>query len=266
MSYPDYASLKLDRPAPGVLRVTIHRGAMNALDFELHRDLGAIWPLIDADTSVSAVVITGEGRAFSAGGDFEMVERIIADYDFRCQMWKDARHLVHNMIQCSKPIVSGINGPAAGGGLAVALLADISIAGRTAKLLDGHTTLGIAADDHAVLIWPLLCGMAKAKYYLMTNDPLTGEEAERIGLVSLCVDNDQVAAKALEVASKLAAGGPSAIRWTKHALNLWLQTAWPAFEASLAFGILGFTGPEAREGLDALKEKRPPRFNPRSNV
>ncbi|MGQ0696831.1 MAG: enoyl-CoA hydratase/isomerase family protein [Panacagrimonas sp.] len=266
MSYPDYGNLKLDRPAPGVLRVTISRGPMNSMDFELHRDLGAIWPLIDADTSVNAVIVIGEGRAFSAGGEFDMVERIISDYDFRCRMWKDARGMVLNMIHCSKPIIAGINGAAAGGGLAVALLADISIAGRTAKLLDGHTTLGIAADDHAVLMWPLLCGMAKAKYYLLSNEPLTGEEAERIGLVSLCVDNDKVGEKALEVATRIAAGAPSAMRWTKHALNGWLQSAWPAFEASLAFGILGFSGPEVREGLDALKEKRPPQFNPISNV
>ncbi len=264
--YPDYESLELDRPAPHVLRVMLSRGKMNSLDFRMHQDLGAIWRLVDADTTVSAVLLGGRGRAFSAGGDFEMVQQIIDDYDFRCQMWKEGRQLVQNILDCGKPIVSAISGPAAGGGLAAALLADVSVAGRTAKLVDGHTTLGVAADDHAVALWPLLCGMAKAKYYLMTSDALTGEEAERIGLVSFCVDDDEVDARALDIAIRLSRGAPSAIRWTKQALNNWLRAAWPSFEASLAFGILGFTGPEAREGLAALKERRPPVFEQRSFI
>jgi enoyl-CoA hydratase len=236
------------------------------MDYELHHDLGGIWRLIDADTNVSAVIVTGEGRAFSAGGEFEMVDEIINDHQFRMKMWKDGRQLVENMLSCGKPVISAINGAAAGGGLAVALLADISIASKKAKLVDGHTSLGVAADDHAVAIWPLLVGMAKSKYYLMMNEPITGEEAERIGLVSLAVEPDEVMEKALAVAERLSKGAPDAVRFTKHALNNWVRSAWPAFEASLAFGILGFTGPEAREGLNALREKRAPNFDPISNV
>ncbi|MEU2006287.1 enoyl-CoA hydratase/isomerase family protein [Rhodococcus sp. NPDC019627] len=264
--YPDYESLKLDRPAPHVLRVLLSRGKMNSLNFQMHKDLGSVWRLIDEDPTVSAVLLAGEGRAFSAGGDFDMVQRIIDDYDFRCQMWKEGRALVQNMLDCTKPIVSAISGPAAGGGLAAALLADVTVAGRTAKLVDGHTTLGVAADDHAVALWPLLCGMAKSKYYLMTSDAITGEEAERIGLVSFCVDDDEVDTRALEIAVRLSRGAPSAIRFTKLALNNWIRAAWPSFEASLAFGILGFTGPEAKEGLAALQEKRPPVFEQRSYI
>lgn len=266
MLYPDYESLELDWPDAHVLRVTLNRGKMNSLDFQMHKDLGAIWRLIDEDPDVSAVVLGGKGRAYSAGGDFDMVQRIIDDYDFRCQMWREGRALVLNMLDCGKPIVSAISGAAAGGGLATALLADVSVAGRTAKLVDGHTTLGVAADDHAVAIWPLLCGLAKAKYYLMTSDAITGEEAERIGLVSFCVEDDQVDDRALEIAVKLAKGAPAAIRWTKQSLNNWVRAAWPSFEASLAFGILGFTGPEASEGLSALREKRTPDFPQRSYI
>ena len=264
--YPDYTSLKLDWPIERVLRITISRGAMNSMDYELHHDLGGIWRLIDADPNVNAVIVTGEGRAFSAGGEFDMVDRIISDHQFRMQMWKDGRQLVENMLSCGKPVVSAINGAAAGGGLAVALLADISIASKTAKLVDGHTSLGVAADDHAVAIWPLLVGMAKSKYYLMLNEPLTGQEAERIGLVSMAVEPEEVMEKALSVAGRLSKGAPDAIRFTKHALNNWIRSAWPSFEASLVFGILGFTGPEAREGLDALKEKRKSNFDPESHV
>lgn len=264
--YPNYTSLKLDWPLEGVLRVTIARGEMNSMDYELHHDLGGIWRLIDADDRVSAVIITGQGRAFSAGGDFDMVDQIINDHEFRMKMWKDGRQLVENMLSCGKPVISAINGAAAGGGLAIALLADISIAAKTAKLVDGHTALGVAADDHAVAIWPLLIGMAKTKYFLMTNEPITGELAEQMGMVSLCVEKDQLMETALQVAGKVANGAPEAIRFTKHSLNNWIRSAWPAFEASLAFGILGFCGPEAKEGLAALREKRAPNFPKKSAV
>lgn len=264
--YPNYASLKLDRPAPRVLRLTMERGKINAMDYELHHDLTEIWPLIDKDPETSAVILTGAGKAFSAGGDFEMEKKVVADYDFRLAMWKDGRNLVKNMIDFSKPVVAAINGAAAGGGLVAAILSDVSIAAKTAKIVDGHTRLGVAAGDHATLIWPLLCGLAKARYYLLTCAPLTGEEAERIGLVSLCVEDDQLQARALEVASSLAQGAPSAIRWTKASLNNWLRQAWPMFEASLALEILGFGGPDAQEGLASHLEKRPPRFDPNSPI
>jgi enoyl-CoA hydratase len=266
MTYPEYESLKLDWPAERVLGITIARGKMNAMDFQLHHDLAHIWALIDKDPDVNCVLVTGQGRAFSAGGEFDMIEEIIADHDFRCKMWKDARIMIDSVLNCSKPIVSAINGAAAGAGLAVALMADVSIAAESAKLVDGHTVLGVAADDHAVAIWPLLTSMAKAKYYLMTSEPISGAEAERIGLVTFCVPDDQCYARALEISVRLAKGPPAAVRWTKLSLNNLVKSAWPAFEASLAFGILGFTSPEAREGLDALKEKRAPNFNPISSV
>jgi enoyl-CoA hydratase len=122
----------------------------------------------------------------------------------------------------------------------------------------------VAAGDHAAIIWPLLCGMAKSKYYLMTCDAMNGEEAERIGLVSMCVDDDKVMERALEVATKLAQGAPTAIRWTKYALNNWMRNAWPIFDASMALEQLGMTGPDAKEGLSAWVEKRAPKFNPDS--
>ena len=138
----------------------------------------------------------------------------------------------------------------------------MSIAGRSARLIDGHTRIGVAAGDHAAIIWPLLVGMAKAKYYLLTNETLSGEEAERIGLVSLCVDDGEVQARAFDVARRLAAGSETAIRWTKLALNNWLRAAGPIFDASLALEFLGFTGPDVREGTAARRDKRQPNFHP----
>ena len=173
---------------------------------------------------------------------------------------REARDLVFNVIDCSKPIVSAMHGPAVGAGLVAGLLADVSVVGRRARIIDGHTRLGVAAGDHAAICWPLLCGMAKAKYYLLTCDPLTGEEAERIGLVSLCVDDDEVHDRALDVAVRLAAGSPTAVRWTKQVLNNWYRAQAGTFDASLAFEFLGFGGPDAAEGLASHREKRDPRF------
>src|ERR1700710_1812586 len=149
-------------------------------------------------------MISGAGRAFSAGGSFDLIEGITNDYEMRTRVLREARDLVFNVIECSKPIVSAIHGPAVGAGLVVALLADISIAARSARIIDGHTRLGVAAGDHAAIVWPLLCGMAKAKYYLLLCEPVTGEEAERIGLVSLAVESDALLPRAYEVADRLA--------------------------------------------------------------
>jgi enoyl-CoA hydratase len=153
-----------------------------------------------------------------------------------------------------------------GAGLAIALLADISIAAEDAKILDGHTRLGVAAGDHAVIIWPLLCGLAKARYHLLTNKPLSGLEAERIGLVAVCVPDDLVIDTAFETASALSAGSATAIRWTKHALNNWLRLAGPSFDTSLALEFLGFKLGDVRKGLDAARAKRTAVFNDESRL
>jgi enoyl-CoA hydratase len=264
--YARFSQLKIDRPHPRVLRIVMNRPEkFNAADGEMHTDLTDIWRVIDADSSINAVLLTGAGKAFSAGGDFDLVDRMIADFDTRMRVWKEARDMVYNLINCGKPIVSAINGPAVGAGLVLALLADISIAANSARLIDGHTKLGVAAGDHAAIIWPLLCGMAKAKYYLLLCETITGEEAERIGLVSLAVPDAELQDRALDVTVRLAEGAPNAIRWTKYALNNWLRTAGPTFDASLAMEFLGFSGAELPEGVAALREKRKAIF-PRDGV
>jgi enoyl-CoA hydratase len=259
--YSSYRRLAFDRPAPGVLRVTMNNPArLNSADAVMHAELARVWRDVDADDEVRAVVLTGAGKAFSAGGDFDMIEEIMDDFAVRARIFKEARDIVMNLIDCSKPVVSAMRGPAVGAGLVCGLLADISIATPEARIIDGHTRLGVAAGDHAAIVWPLLCGMAKAKYYLLLCEPLSGAEAERIGLISLTVPDAELDAKAIEVAGRLADGASQAIRWTKHALNNWLRSAGPAFDASAALEMLGFTGPEAREGLAAHREKRPPNW------
>ena len=265
--YASFSSFLFDRPHPRVLRVAMNRpDRLNAADATMHRELAEIWRVIDGDESVNAVILTGVGKAFSAGGDFDMIDEIMNDYATRTRAWKEARDIVYNVINCSKPIVSAIRGPAVGAGLVAGLLADVSIAVRDARIIDGHTRLGVAAGDHAAIVWPLLCGMAKAKYYLLLCEPVSGEEAERIGLVSLTVDDGELDDRAIEVATRLAEGPPSAVRFTKYALNNWLRLAGPTFDTSLALEFLGFTGPEPREGVASHREKRKPRFDPDSPV
>ncbi|MGC4250255.1 MAG: enoyl-CoA hydratase/isomerase family protein [Sphingobium sp.] len=259
--YARYKAFDFDWPADGVLRLTFNRPEkLNTLDREGHVEITEIWRDISADPDVRAVILCGAGRAFSAGGDFSLVEELTHSYEAKVRVWQEARDLVFNILDCTKPIVSAIQGPAVGAGLVAGMLADISIAAKSARIGDGHTRLGVAAGDHAVILWPLLCSMAKAKYHLMLCDPVNGEEAERIGLVSLCVEDEALQDKAVEVATRLADGAATAIRFTKHALNNWMRTAGPAFDASLALEMLGFGGPEAKEGLGSFREKRKPDF------
>lgn len=258
--YADFSDLQFDRPAAGVLRITLSGPNLNAVSPDVHRQLADVWTVIDRDPDTRVAVLQGEGKAFSAGGSFELIDGIMNDDEQRLQALREARDLVFNVINCSKPIVSAMHGVAVGAGLVAGLLADVSIAGRTARIIDGHTRLGVAAGDHAAICWPLLCGMAKAKYYLLTCETMTGEEAERIGLVSLVVDDDAVQDKALEVAVTLGNGAQSAIRWTKHTLNHWYRAQGAAFDASVAYEFLGFLGPDAREGVASHREKRAPEF------
>jgi enoyl-CoA hydratase len=259
--YDDFPDLTFDRPAAGVLRITLDAPGLNAVNMSMHRQLADVWLAVDRDPDTNVAVIQGAGKAFSAGGSFELLDGIMSDYATRLRVLREARDLVFNVIECSKPIVSAIHGPAVGAGLVAAILADVSVAGRTARIIDGHTRLGVAAGDHAAICWPLLCGMAKAKYLLLTCDPLSGEEAERIGLVSLCVDDDQVQARALEIATQLSGGAQAAIRFTKHTLNHWYRQQAAVLDASLAYEMIGFGGPDAREGLASHAEKRAPKFD-----
>ncbi len=259
--YAAFPDLSFDRPADTVLRITLDGPGLNAVGPAVHRQLADVWLTIDRDPDTNVALLQGAGKAFSSGGSFELIDGVTTDYARRLAVMREARDLVFNVINCSKPIVSAVHGAAVGAGLVAALLADVSVVGRTARIIDGHTRLGVAAGDHAAICWPLLCGMAKAKYYLLTCDALSGEEAERIGLVSLCVDDADVQRRALEIATQLAGGAQAAIRFTKQTLNNWYRAQSGIFDASLAYELVGFGGPDAREGLASHVEKRPPTFS-----
>ena len=260
MDYSKYQDLKIRRLEPGILEIVMGEEARQAL----HRRPRACTRSsprsgcdVDRDPETRVAILRGAGKGFSAGGDLAMVEDITQDFETRARVWREARDLVYNIINCSKIVVSAMHGPAVGAGLVAGLLADISIAAKNARIIDGHTRLGVAAGDHAAIVWPLLCGMAKAKYYLLLCEQVSGEEAERIGLVSLCCEEAELQAKALEVARKLAAGAQTALRWTKYSLNNWLRMAGPTLRRLARAGDARLHRPrgEGRRRLAAREAK-----------
>src|SRR6185369_9749358 len=148
--YARYERLKFERPAPGVLRIVMSNpGKLNAADATMHRELAEIWRDVDADPDVRCAILTGEGTAFSAGGDFEMIQGIVDDFEVRTRSMREARDIVMNIIDCQTPVISAMRGVAVGAGLVCGLLADVSIATPDCRIIDGHTRLGVAAGDHA---------------------------------------------------------------------------------------------------------------------
>lgn len=267
MDYSRYQHLTVEI-RDGVALVTLNRPeALNATNNRLHWELTQIWGDIDRDPAVRVAVVTGAGdRAFSAGGDLADIEARDAlpaaeRFQAIAGVMREAQELVYSIVNCEKPIISAINGVAVGAGLAVALVADISIIAEDARLTDGHVRLGVAAGDHSCIIWPLLCGMAKAKYYLLTCDFIDGREAERIGLVSKAVPRDQVLPEAMRIARQLADGPQYALRFTKRALNQWLRLGGiTAFDYSLALEMLNFFSADVAAGIKGIREKTAPRY------
>jgi enoyl-CoA hydratase len=259
--FADYEQLAFERRDHGVLLITLNRPEKyNAADEQMHGELARVWVDVDRDPATRVAVITGAGKAFSAGGDLAMVERMAGDYERVSHMLTEMSDLVYNIINCNKPIVSAINGVAVGAGTVAALLADIAIVAEDARIGDGHVRLGVAAGDHAAIIWPLLAGMAKARYYLLTGEMVTGAEAERLGMVAKALPREEVLDEALRVADVLATGAQQAIQLTKRSLNNWLRSAGPTFDQSAAYEMLTFMGPDVVEGYTALREKRAPTF------
>jgi enoyl-CoA hydratase len=211
-------------------------------------------------------VITGAGRAFSSGGDFGGGTTGEPDPDAPVYVndMQEARMIVDNMLDCEKPIISAVNGYAMGLGATVALLADVVVAGRSAIFADTHIKMGISAGDGGQVIWPQLIGPSRAKYYLMTGDRISGEEAERIGLATFCVDDDQLMPRALEIAGRLAAGPTYAINASKVAVNKYLKfISNMVLPISLAMEEVSMTKEDHREAVSAFQQKRDPKFTGR---
>jgi enoyl-CoA hydratase len=244
----------IERKPNGVLLITLNRPEhLNALTMPMFEMMGDLLIDVDRDPQTRVLVVTGAGRGFCTGMDVAQPDPSLED---AIVLMETERRRIMATLSMDKPMISAINGAAVGWGLSLGLLADISIAAEDAVLMDGHTRVGVVAGDHSSLIWPLLVGMAKAKYYQLTSARMTGIEAERIGLVSLVEPKEKVLERALSIADDLAMGSQRAIQWTKRSLNTgWLTNNLPQQELSAALETLNFAGADYLEA-----RKRPTRF------
>ncbi|MFZ3118121.1 MAG: enoyl-CoA hydratase-related protein [Variovorax sp.] len=256
MNYSDYQTLSFSRSG-AVLTVRIHRpDALNAVNATLHTELSQVFAQIAQDASVDAVVLTGEGRAFSAGGDLAWFGDITpAQLD---ALFVEARKIIVDLVDLPQPIVSAINGVAAGLGATLALFCDVIYVADDAKISDPHVRIGVTAGDGGAVIWPFLVGMSRAKEYLMTGDSLSATEAERIGLVNRVVPADQLVEQAQAMAARLATGSRMAIRSTKASLNKHLRDAVNlVLDTSLAFEKECFSDPFHKNAIKAFAARGP---------
>jgi enoyl-CoA hydratase len=264
MTTADFTTLRCERVGD-VLRVTIAHptSPLNAVDEALHHDLTALFSGLRREREARAVLLTGQGRAFSAGGDFAWFPALREPGRLDA-LRRDAKQLIWDLLDVELPIVAAVNGHAMGLGASIALLCDVIFMADTATIGDPHVRVGIVAGDGGVAIWPLAVGPARAKQYLLTGDSLSAVEAERIGLVNRVVPAADLDADALAFATRLAAGAPLAVRYTKVAVNKLLKDALNiAFDTSTALELVTFHSEDHREALAALAEKRPPVFKGR---
>jgi enoyl-CoA hydratase len=261
---PEFTTLHTERIGD-VLRVTIAHptSPLNAVDDALHEDLAALFRALRRETKARCVLLTGQGRAFSAGGDFDWFPEL-QDPDVLETVRRDGKQMIWDLLDIEVPIVAAVNGPAVGLGASLALLCDVIFAADTAIFADPHVKVGIVAGDGGVAIWPLVLGPARAKQYLLTGDPVTASDAERMGLVNVVVPAAELQDAALAFAQRIAAGAPLAVRYTKLAVNKLVKDALNvAFDTSTALEIATFRSDDHREALAALREKRPPKFTGR---
>jgi enoyl-CoA hydratase/carnithine racemase len=257
-------TLRIERTGH-VLRVTIAHptSPVNAVDEALHQDLTALFAGLKRERDARAILLTGAGRAFSAGGDFAWFPTLREPGRMEA-LRQDAKQLVWDLLDVEIPIVAAVNGPAMGLGASIALLCDVIFMADTAVIGDPHVRVGIVAGDGGAAIWPLAVGPARAKQYLLTGDPLTAVEAERIGLVNRVVPAADLDREATAFAERLAAGAPLAVRYTKLAVNKLVKDALNvAFDASTALELVTFQSEDHQEALAAIREKRPPVFKGR---
>ncbi len=268
--YSEYEFLKVD-VAERVATITINRpDSLNAVHNALHHELEQIWLDVRSDHDVNAIILTGAGRAFCAGGDIKgMAGGTLAGGTGKTGKGRgrgpiaasNGRRVIENMLDVEQPIIGAINGDAVGLGATLALLCDITVVSEKARFADTHVKVGIVAGDGGAVIWPLLIGPHRAKEFLMRGNFINGAEAGRIGMVNYAVGAEQVMSKARELAQELADGPTWAIRWSKLSVNKWLkQQANLILDASLAYEMMTFNTKDHQEAVKAFVEKRKPNF------
>ncbi len=264
-SFDQFEYINFERLDGHVLKVTIDRpdSDLNAVDAQLHRELTKLMVVLKEEREARCIVLTGVGKAFSAGGDFDWFPTLQAPGKLE-DLRQEAKNLIWDMLDIQVPVVAAINGHAVGLGASIGLLCDIIFVAESAIISDPHVSVGIVAGDGGTIIWPLAVGPALAKQYLLTGDPINAAEAHRIGLINFVSSNDEVVDDAIAYATKLAAKAPLAVQYTKVAVNKLLKDAAnTAFDTATALELLTFQSEDHPEALAAIAEKREPNFKGR---
>lgn len=261
MDFSEYQSIALRRIGR-VLYATFNRPeTMNSMDDAMQAELARLFPAVADDPETNVLVITGAGKAFSAGGDIEFMQRMIDQPDIFLRQMAPGKQLLHSILDCPKPVLAKVNGAAMGLGATIALFSDLIFAANHAKIADPHVKVGYVAGDGGAAIWPQLIGYARAKEYLLLGEPLTGEEAARIGLINRAVPIEDLDRVVDEVAQRLANGASRAIQWTKLSVNIRLKEVLNAvIDASFAYEALSNMTTDHQEAVNAFRERRPPNF------
>lgn len=264
MDFSTYKALKLERDN-GILTITLNRPeTLNSIDDDMDKELARVFIEAGHDSATRVIVLTGAGRAFSAGGDIEEMQKVIDEPQRFVDSMRRGKQVVFSMLDCQKPIIARINGHAIGLGATLALFCDITYAALPAKIGDPHVAVGFVAGDGGAAIWPQLVGFAKAKEYLLTGDLLSAEQAEKIGLINYAVAPDELDQRVQEMATRLATGAACAIQWTKASVNIALkQVVTSVIDASLAYEALSNQTEDHQEAVKAFREKRKPVFTGR---
>ncbi|HLZ96560.1 MAG TPA: enoyl-CoA hydratase-related protein [Steroidobacteraceae bacterium] len=261
MDFSRYSAITLRRDGK-VLHATMNRPeALNAVDETMESELACLFGDAAQDAESNVLVLTGAGRAFSAGGDVEQMQRLIDNPRLFTDGISRAKHLIHSILDCPKPVIAKVNGPAMGLGATMALFCDVIFAANHAKIADPHVKVGFVAGDGGAVIWPQLIGYARAKEYLLTGDALTGAQAAQIGLINHAVPAEDLDKAVDEFAQRLAAGAAQAVQWTKQSINIGLKAlVTSTLDASIAYEALSNLTQDHQEAVNAFREKRPPRF------
>jgi len=257
-----YTRFKFSRDGAVLTASISGANPVNGVDAAMHDELATVFTDLQRDAHSDIIILTAEGRAFCAGGDFDWFrEQIESPGKFRAIAW-DAKRIVSSILEMEKPMICRLNGAAAGLGATIALLCDIIIADEKALIGDPHVKVGLVAGDGGALIWPQLIGYAKAKELLMTGDLLTAAEAKELGLINYAVPAGDLDAKVAELVGKLQANPKWAVRWTKTVTNIPLRAlAAQLMDASVGWESVSNTLKDRREAVDAMREKRAPNLS-----
>ncbi len=262
--YSAYTHLVCERPEAGILKITINNPeSLNAIAPPIHTELAHIWADVADDEETRAVLFTGAGRAFSAGGDVHNMRATWRERDVAHTM-REAKQIIDRMLDLPQPLIALVNGHAVGLGATLALTCDVVFAAEGARIGDRHVNVGLVAGDGGALIWPLLVGPHRAKQFLMTGELIEARDAAALGLINRTVPPEQLEAEGLAFARTLASLPPLAVQWTKLSINKTLKLiANAAFETSLAYEGASMLSQDHLEAVSAFIERRAPTFTGR---